>query len=332
MHSARNSGLRFQVEVTLRTKIAKQNPKVIQHFHPVLRQLPKMTGFAALALLAAVRALPADASSLAAARQLHAAGRYPEAKAAWEPIAAAEPQNAEAAYYLGATALRLNRPDEAVKLLEKATALDGTRSPWFQTLGDAYGAATQQASFFAKGRWAKKCLAAYDRAVAIDPDNVDARVARMGYYWHVPAIAGGSMGKAYAEAAEIRKRDPVRGAQAFADLYAAEKRYDEAFAIIDDLIARHPDQMPAKYQLGRLAAITGRNLGRGAAALEAYLQYSPKPGEPEIPAAHWRLGMVHEKRGDQAAARAEYEAVLRLAPDFTIARDALARLPGPARP
>ncbi len=293
---------------------------------PTLRLSARLLA-AAIALSAAARAVAAEASAVAAARQLFDGGRNAEAQAAWEKIAAAEPQNAEAVYYLGATTLRLKHPVESVKLLERATQLDGGNSSYFRVLGDAYGAMTQQASLFSKGRWARKCLAAYDRAIALDPDSVDARLARFDYYWHVPAIAGGGMDKAYAEAGEIRRRDPVRGAQALADLYASDKRYDEAFAVIDDLIARRPDHMPAHYQLGRLAAITGRNLERGATALQGYLQYTPKAGEPEIAAAHWRLGMVQEKRGDQAAARAEYEAALRLAPDFAAVREALARLP-----
>jgi len=267
-----------------------------------------------------------DATPLAVAKKLFESGQYPEARAAFEKIAAAEQPNAEITFYLGWTAFRLNQPEESVKFLEKATALDGTRSLYFHVLGDAYGVLTQRASVFGKIGWAKKCLAAYDRAVALDPDNLDARAARLSYYWHAPAIGGGGMDKARAEAEEIRRRDPVRGAQALADLYVSEKKFAEAFAVVDELIAKSPDNMPVRYQLGRLAAITGQQLDRGAAALQGYLQYSPKDREPGIAAAHWRLGMVQEKRGDKTAARAEYEAALKLAPDFAVVRDALAKL------
>jgi len=287
---------------------------------------PGLTALAVLMLAVGGRAGEAGASPLASARQQFDAGRYREARAALEPIVAAEPRNAEAVFYLGWAAFRLNQPEESVKLLEKATALDGTRSLYFAVLGDAYGVMTGQASFFAKPGWARKCLAAYDKAVALDPDNLDARTSRMNYYWHVPAIAGGGMDKAYAEAGEIRRRDPVRGAQTLADLLASEKKYPEAFAVIDGLIANDPGNMPARNQLGRLCAITGRQLDRGAAALQVYLGYSPQGREPGLAAAHWRLGMIQEKRGDRDAARTEYEAALQLAPGFAMARDALAKL------
>ncbi len=297
---------------------------------------PFLRGWCGVGLLAGllagtigVRAAAAgpEAMPLAAAKKLFDGGKYAEARAAFEKIAATEPQNAEATFYLGWTAFRLNQPEESVKLLEKATALDGTRSLYFHVLGDGYGVLTQRASIFGKAGWAKKCLAAYDKAIELDPDNLDARNARLGYYWHAPAIVGGGMDKARAEAGEIRKRDPVRGTQALVDLNVADKKYAEAFALVDELIAKNPDNMPARYQLGRLAAITGQQLDRGATALKAYLQYTPKGREPEIPAAHWRLGMVYAQKGDPTAARAEYEAALKLNPDFSVVREALKKLP-----
>jgi tetratricopeptide (TPR) repeat protein len=294
------------------------------HRHPLPRSA--RLGLLAGLLAGAIGARAADAAALAAGRKLVEGGRYAEARAALAPIAAAEPQNAEAQFCLGWAELRLHQPEEAVKLLERATDLDGTQSLYFQVLGDACGEMTGRVAFFSKLGWARKCLAAYDRAVALDPDNLDARSARMAYFRHVPTIAGGGMDKAHAEAEEIRRRDPVRGAQAHADLYVAEQKVAEAFAVIDGLLAQRPGHAPAQYQLGRLAAITGRQLDRGAAALQAYLQYSPKDGEPAIAAAHWRLGMIREQAGDRPAARAEYEAALRLAPDFAVVRDALAKL------
>jgi tetratricopeptide (TPR) repeat protein len=288
-------------------------------------------GLLASLLVGTIRARAADgatdATPLAAAKRMFESGQYAEARAVFEKIAATEPQNAEATFYLGWTAIRLNQPDESVKFLEKATTLDGTRSLYFYVLGDAYGVSAQRASVFGKVGWARKCLAAYDKAIELDPDNLDARAARLSYYWHAPALMGGGMDKAYAEAEEIRKRDPLRGAQALADLYVADRKYAEAFAVIDQLAAQHPDNKPAQYQLGRLAAITGQQLDRGATALEAYLQYSPQGKEPGIAAAHWRLGMIREKKGDRAAARAEYEAALKLNPDFAVVREALKKLP-----
>jgi len=268
----------------------------------------------------------AAASPTAAAIGLFQANKFPEAKAALTAIVAAEPKNAEALFYLGWTAFRQNENEEAIKLLEQATTLDGTKSRYFQVLGDAYSIAVQRGSFFSKMGWAKKCIAAYDRGVAIDPDNLDVRTARMGFYWHAPAIAGGGMDKAYAEAEEIIRRDPVRGTQARVDLCLSQKNPAEAFVAVDALLAQNPGSQPAQYQLGRLAVLSGQQLDRGEAALKGYVEHTPAAGEPPVCAARWRLGMLYELKGDPTAARREYEAALVLNPGYPVVQDALKKL------
>jgi tetratricopeptide (TPR) repeat protein len=284
--------------------------------------------------------------------------KYPEAQAAFEKIAAAEPKNAEAAYYLGQLALRRSNQEQAVQWLEKATQLALEKSSYFNALGDAYGLSAQKAGIFSKMGFAKKCLAAYDKAVALDPDNLEARENRVGFYREAPGLVGGGMDKAYAEAAEIqkrdwmrgssllislhvsqkkrpeayalaeeiRKRDWARGAQILGDLYVDDKKFTEAFALLDEAEARYPDKQVLLYQAGRLAALSGQQLDRGEAALKKYLGYTPANGEPGIFAAHWRLGDIYAKKGDKTAARAEYEASLKLRPGFKPAQDALNNL------
>jgi tetratricopeptide (TPR) repeat protein len=257
---------------------------------------------------------------------LFQARKLPEAQAAFAKIAAAEPKNAEAAQYLGLLALMRSDPEQAVQWLEKATQLAPGNSYYWRLLGDANGQSAQKASVFSKFGFAKKCLACYDKAVELDPNNLDARNGRVEYYRQAPGIVGGSMEKAYAEAAEIRRRDPMRGATVLGNLYLAEKKYAEAFALLDGLIAQNPANKALLYQVGRLAALSGQQLERGEAALKEYFHYTPAPDEPPLFNAHWRLGTLYERKGDKAAARAEYETALQLRPDYSAAQNALKRL------
>jgi len=262
----------------------------------------------------------ADAIGLFQARKL------PDAQAAFAKIAAAEPKNAEAASYLGLLALMRNDPEQAVQWLEKATQLAPTNSYYCRLLGDAYGQSAGKAGVFSKFGFAKKCLACYDKAVELDPNNLDARNGRIEYYRQAPGIVGGSMDKAYAEAAEIRRRDPMRGATVLGNLYVGEKKYAEAFALLDELIAQNSANKVMLYQVGRLAAISGLQLDRGEAALKEYFQHTPAPDEPPLYNAHWRLGTLYERKGDKAAARAEYETALQLQPGYGLAQNALKKL------
>ncbi|HTZ21634.1 MAG TPA: tetratricopeptide repeat protein [Opitutaceae bacterium] len=269
-------------------------------------------------------ALPA--TPLTEAIGLFQARKMPEAQAAFAKIAAAEPTNAEAAQYLGLLALMRNDSEQAVQWLEKAAQLAPTNSYYCRLLGDAYGQSAGKAGVFSRFGFAKKCLASYNKAIELDPNNLDARSGRIEYYRRAPAIIGGGMDKAYAEAAEIRRRDPSRGAAVLGNLYIAEKKYAEAFALLDELIAKDSADKALLYQVGRLAAISGQQLERGEASLKEYFHYEPTPNEPPLYNAHWRLGTLYERKGDKAAARAEYQTALQLRPDYTTAQNALKQL------
>lgn len=283
------------------------------------------------ALFATVSAPAARGTTdaLAAARALFDARRPAEAQQAFEQLAAAEPRNPEVQYYLGQLANRRNDPEAARRHFETAVAAEPRAGRHQHGLGDALGRMAQKAPVFSKFGLAKKCLAAYQRAVELEPDNVDFRLSLFEYYRQAPGLAGGGVDKAAAQAEAVKRLDPLRGRIAFATLYAGEKQYDRAFAEFDELLRANPDDFTALYQIGRLAAITGQQIDRGIAALRRCLAL-PAPAAPQTPghaAAHWRLGLLLEKKADRAGARAAYESALRLDPQFQPATAALKKLP-----
>lgn len=267
-----------------------------------------------------------DQAELNNGKQLFQKRQLTEAKALFEKLAAAEPNSAEVNYWLGLTALSMKDHESAVRFFEKAASNDPSQARYHHELGDAYGILAQKASMFSKMGFAKKCIAAYDKAVALEPDNIEYRKSRYEFYRAAPSMVGGGMDKAMAEIAEIEKRDPIQGAGLRTDIKLKEKKPDEAFAILDDLSKKFPDNQVLHYQFGRLAAMTDLHLDEGEAALKEYVTYTPKPGEPPLWAAHWRLAQILEKRGANAEACVQYEETLRLNPAFDRAREALKRL------
>jgi tetratricopeptide (TPR) repeat protein len=216
----------------------------------------------------------------------------------------------------------------AVAAFEKAVALDPASSELHRQLGDAYGLAAQKAGMFSRMSLGKKSIAAYEKAVALDPANLAARGSLATVYQMAPAVMGGGMDKAYAQAAEIKKRDDNRGRLTYALLHIGEKKYAEARAEVDEVLRAEPGNYAALFQTGRLAALAGDQLDRGLAALQQCLALPPPSGAPGHDAAHWRLGNIHEKKGDKAAARAAYQASLKMNPNFQQAKDSLAKLDG----
>jgi len=314
--------------------------------------------------LAALAALALPAMAAAAAPEALAPGvraleahRYEEARAFLEPLARKNPKDAEAAFYLGRTWLGLRKTDAAAEWLEKATALAPGRSDYFDWLGKAYGLAAVEASVFAKPGLAGKTREAWEKAVALDPNNLDARADLMQYDLQAPGFLGGGVDKAREQAAEIRKRDAVRGALAFATmafaqkdlaggekilqeaiqrapaeprlrmtlgaLYQEQQKWDAAFDVFEAILKTDPANWDALYQIGKNGALSGQRLDRAEECLKRYLGHAPGPESAPLANAHLRLGGVYQKKGNQAAARAEYQTALKLDPKLEEARKAL---------
>jgi tetratricopeptide (TPR) repeat protein len=185
---------------------------------------------AALALMSVSLVAAADLAGLNAARELYDFGQLAEAQQALEKLTASHPTDPEVNFYLGEIALQRGDTEKAVALFERTVAAAPTVSLYYHRLGDAYGHAAQKASIFSALGLARKCLHAFERAVELDPRNLDARYSLFTYYRGAPGIIGGGADKAAAEAATIKRLDPDRGRVAFAALHVAQKKYDAARA------------------------------------------------------------------------------------------------------
>lgn len=303
----------------------------------------------------------ATPSPTAAAVALFEAGHLAEAERAFQALVKSDPKDAVAAHYLGRLAFQKGDFDEAIERLGKAAERAPGRSDYQLWLGRAYGRAAQRASLLRQPSLAGNCREAFEKAVALDAANLDAREDLMNYYLQAPGFMGGGADKAKAQAEEIAQRDALRGhfaraaillqakdrAGAERELRAAlsstpasqrarlrlasllldDKRLDEAFAVLEEGLKLAPGNAALLYQVGRAAAVSGQRLERGEQALNEFLALSSRGDDTPGPAAaHWRLGGIHEHRGQRDAARAAYREALRLDPKFEQAAKALKAL------
>jgi tetratricopeptide (TPR) repeat protein len=279
-----------------------------------------------LASVLAASVLAAESAELAGARALFEAGRFPEAKLAFERLLAAEPANADVHYYLGRLALDRGDDDTAISELGRAEELAPGSARVHGALGNAYGRSAQKAGLLSKYGLARKCVAEFERAAALEPANVGYHESLLEFYYRAPSLVGGGSEKAANEAAIIMRLDPRRGHRAYATLDLANGKYDLAFAELEEVLKSAPDDYASLYQLGRLAALSGHNLDRGLGALRTCLKLKEPQGAPSHAAAQWRVGNILERKGDAAGARVAYESALRLDPKFTPASEALEKL------
>lgn len=269
---------------------------------------------------------PEAPNAYSQALALYKAGNHSDARIAFQDLVYAEPRNAKARQYLGRIAMKRNHLDTAIKHFEKSTQLDPTNSDYFAELGEAYGRAADKASLLDQMAFAKRCRAALEKSVELDPDNLDPRRGLVDYYRQAPSFLGGGIVKAYAQAKEIRQRDLNLGTLILGQLYVADRRYEEAITLFVELTTAQPDNYLAHYSIGRMAAESGEQLVLGEAHLTRCLQLTPEKDEPSHAAVHWRLGNIEERRKNQSSARASYKKSLKLDPHFARAAKSLAEL------
>jgi tetratricopeptide (TPR) repeat protein len=302
----------------------------------------------------------ADPPAVEEGVRLFREGRLDDARAALAPAAAANPPNPTATFYLGRIAIAREDPKEAQRWFEAAVELDDRNSTYHMWLGRACGSQAQRAGKLSQIGLARRTKSEFERAVALDTGNLDARMDLISYYLQAPGMVGGSVEKAREQAAEVRKLDALRGALAHAsiaedqkDFAGAERehrsaiagfpdslsaryalgifltrhaRYDEAFAVFDSILAARPDETNALFHIGRTAAISGQRLDRAEQALEDFLAAPRRENSPRPAAAHWRLGMVYQQQGRKDLAADEYRKSLAVDPGFAEAKKSLAKL------
>lgn len=286
----------------------------------------RILGSALLVFISATLGFALDETAYKTAVDLYVHGKPLEAQAAFEALAPANPDNADIPFYLGRLALQRNDAEHAVPYLEKAVALAPTDSRMQLRLGDAYGLTAQKAGLLSKMSWAGKCRTAYEKAVELDPKNIDARWSLMEYCRQAPSFVGGGIDKAIVQAQEIKKLDASRGRIALGAIYTSDKKFDLAFGEFEEVLQKEPENYEALFQTGRLAAISGERLDQGLIVLRKCLTQTPPAGQAPYAAVHWRIGNILEKKDDKAGARTAYEAALKADPKFSPAIESLKKI------
>ncbi|MBI3800274.1 MAG: tetratricopeptide repeat protein [Deltaproteobacteria bacterium] len=160
-------------------------------------------------------ALAAQASEdIATGVTLFEAGQFDAAQQFFVAFDSQHPTDPAGAYYLGRIAFASKQYNQAATWFEKAVQLDSGNSDYHCWLGRTYGQQAQHAggeAFFL----ARKVKTHLEKAVELNPDNIEARFDLLEYYLQAPLFLGGDTAKAKAQAAEIAKRNAAAGKKAW---------------------------------------------------------------------------------------------------------------------
>ena len=299
-----------------------------------------------------------SAPSLTHAKQLFDGRNYDAARVEYSALAKATPHDVVPELYLGKIALAQNETEESIRHFEQCAKIDDSNADCHAWLGNALGNAAMRANKFKLPFLAKRTKKEFDRAVDLDPGNIEGRMGELQYYMQAPGFLGGSMEKAREQAAALDKVSKLRGAYATAilaahekkiaeeeaayqravavapdsglgynglvNVYVREKRWAEAFAMLDRVAARIPTERNIPLVVARVAYLSGEQLARGEETAKQWIANPPKDASTNSKAAaHFRLGNRYEKTGRKELARSEYQQSLSINPKLDDAKKAL---------
>jgi cytochrome c-type biogenesis protein CcmH/NrfG len=301
-------------------------------------------------------ALPAAADS---AKDMLAAGRVDEAITALSGRVSSAPSDAESFNLLCRAYYWLEAFDRAESPCKKATALDPNNARFHLWLGRVYGEKADRANFLSAAGLAGKTRDEFQRAVQLDPNDTDARRDLAEFYLTAPGIVGGGRDKAIEQAKIIGKISPewehwvyARIAERNKDMATAEREYrlmieagkgdaegwmnlgffyrnQKSYSDMEQAFAKMKQApMPHREVLVEAARSMLRAGRASPFAIELLRRYFAEGPVEQAPAfrAHYLLGQLLEKQGDQEGAAAEYRAALALARNFGLAQQALDRV------
>jgi len=286
-------------------------------------------------------------------------GKADEARKALDSDLQHNPNNAQTYHLLCRLSYQLEQWDTALKMAEKAVALEPQNSVYHQWLGRAAGRKAENSNPFTAFGLARRVRVEFEKAVALDGANVSARADLAEYYTEAPGFLGGDKNKARQQAEAVSRTDPALAAYIRAHVEEkqsggrAEEEYKKAIAesgnqsrywtelayyyrragrpqdmeaaIRQSLAAAHSTSLP-EYEGAVLLLRTDRNWSGAIQLLRRYLAGDSLSEDGPAFNAHFMLGALMEKQGDRQGAAAEYRAALALASDYRAARDALARV------
>lgn len=254
------------------------------------------------------------------------------------------------------------RWDAAVSECERAANLTPRNSAYQLWLGRAYGEKAEHSSWFTAIALAKKTHVAFEKAVELDPKNVDARSDLSEYYIEAPGFLGGGTDKAAAQAnavekiepptafwirariAEHEKRNsdaeqdykkavelghnPARRLFDLASFYRRVNRLDDLEGTVQKSAAANASNDSTLVDCASLLLRVNRNLPLATELLRRYIEHGSKSEDAPIFQAQYLLGQVLEKSGNVQGAKQAYLAAKAGASEFAPVSAALKRLGG----
>jgi len=147
---------------------------------------------------------------------------------------------------------------KATEALEKAVAAEPGNSGYALWLGRAYGRRAETSNLFTAPGYASKTRQCFEKAVELNPRNMEALSDLFEYYMEAPGFLGGGIDKAAATAGRIGQLAAAQGHSAQAKLAERKKEYGSAEEHLRRAVESAPLQAGRLVDLARFLVQRGR--------------------------------------------------------------------------
>jgi len=320
---------------------------------PLSTYLSRLRHLLFLILLLSGRFLIADDSEADALLQQ---GRMDEATAVLQTLLAAQPGDAEAHQLLCRVYYAQEMADPAIHECESAVLHAPGNSENHMWLARAYGFKASHANPFAALSLAGKVHSEFERAVQLDPENVQAMSDLGEYYVAAPALVGGGLDKAQALAASMQPKFPAQSHRllaliaekkkeiptaeaefmnavaagktpdAYIDLghfYKRQNQFDKMLQNLQSGVAADRKKGPPLVDAASILTSANSSPQLAISLLRTYLASPAKSDSAPAFKVHLELGDLLALGGDSVGAHNEYIAAISLASKYVPTRKAL---------
>lgn len=211
--------------------------------------------FALPLILAALAPVASAQLSLADARRLYDRTDYRGALNLLQKLPA---QNGAARELSGRCRYFLGDYKSAIDDLEKAVQLEQRSSDHYMWLGRAWGRRAETSVFFMAVKYASETRKNFEKAVELDPANLEAVNDLLSFYLDAPGFLGGGLEPATKLTELIRKGDPAEYQWALAQISIHRKDYDAAERQLRKAVELAPRRVNRLVDLAKFLAARGR--------------------------------------------------------------------------
>jgi tetratricopeptide (TPR) repeat protein len=247
-------------------------------------------------------------------------GDYLAAKQTFNSIQSSDKNNPQIYFYLGRVEFELDKYGDAVKQFEKASDLDSDNSYYYMWLGHAFGRQAQEASVLRQAGHARNSRRNYEKAIEMDPSNIEARESAMEYYMQAPRFVGGGRDKAENQANEIEQIDLAAGISAWGRIYSYHEETENALNHYNSAIENNPELMAPYYGLYSMYFNQGE-FSKAAEVSERQLQVNDTTAN-----IYYNLGNAQQRDGSFDEALENYYKSLELDEEFNLTYYQVGRL------